>query len=102
MSVKIYHKTDLRIVSTVPQGVSPERDFELNVGGNIEDYGFIDVPYAYFELQKVNGEVVAIELQAPDIEPPTQPPSEIELLKTQVEAMSVDLEAFMEFYFSTL
>ncbi|WP_057766687.1 hypothetical protein [Cytobacillus praedii] len=85
MSIKIYRKSDLQIVSTVPEGIEPERDFELNVGGNIEDYGFIDVPYAHFKLEKVDEVVVAIETKAPPIpEPEPQPPTETEILMDYV------------------
>ncbi|KQL20465.1 hypothetical protein [Cytobacillus solani] len=85
MSVKIYRKSDLKIVSTVPVGISPERDFELNVGGNVEDYGFIEVTIPYFRLERVKGEVVAVEIEAPPSPPePPQPPTETEILMDYV------------------
>lgn len=85
MSIKIYRQSDLQIVSTVPEGITPERDFELNVGGNIEDYGFIDIPYAHFKLERVNGEVIAVETESPPIpDPEPKPPTDTELLMDYV------------------
>lgn len=85
MSIKIYRKSDLQIVSTVPEGVTPDRDFELNIKGNIDDYGIIDVPYAHFRLERVNGLVVAVEVEAPPFpDPEPQPPTETEILMDYV------------------
>jgi hypothetical protein len=89
MSIKIYRKSDLQIVSTVPEGITPERDFEINVGGDINNYGFIDVSIPHFRLERINGVVVAVEIDAPPIIIPEPEPTKEDLMGIEIAKMKL-------------
>ena len=82
----VYNKETLQIVGspasneTIEQFI--EKDVLFNFGGITTNYTSMEIPYEYFRLERINGEVVAVELKTPESEP--QPPTETEILMDYV------------------
>lgn len=99
MPIVCYRKSDLTIVGTVDDSMTPQQELELNVipnfDGNIEDYDFIETDKLYFHLELIDGEVVVIKDEPPVAETsPTleeqlaEKDKEITLLKAQNKALT--------------
>lgn len=69
MNRVVYRKSDLTLVGTLVAGMTDIQEINISVipnfGGKEEDYDSLDVPFDYFRLEEVNGEVVALELEPP-------------------------------------
>lgn len=90
----VYRMSDLKIVGTVVPNMTPNQEIELtaipNFGGTKEDYATLDVPFDYFKLEIVDGEVVAVELPPSDESKIEQEPSEADLLGMEITKMKLD------------
>lgn len=95
MKTVIYRISDLFHAGTIPVGGTFDSEWQLNVSpnfcGNKEDYAILDVPYDYFKLERIDGKVVAVEINPPPIPAPL--PSESELLMDYV--VNVDYRVTM-------
>lgn len=95
MTTIIYRIDSLQIVGTLASNETVEQVIEKDVipnsKGSAEDYASLDVPFDYFKLELVNGEVVAIELDPP--EPDPQPPTAKDILMDYI--VDVDFRVTM-------
>jgi hypothetical protein len=94
MTTIVYIKSNLKPVATIASNETFKmvvaKDVVTNFGGKESDYASLDVPFDYFKLENVNGEVQAVEVEPSAPEP--QPPSEIELLKQENEQLKGRLD----------
>lgn len=94
MAIIIYHKETLIPRGTVAKFSLINDEIKRNVfpnfGGAEEDYDFIEVPYTYFKLERVNGEVIVIEDNPPLIPDPDPQPSKEDLMGMELTKMKLE------------
>lgn len=108
MITVIYNKTTLQTVGTLASNETIEQAFKeavFNFKGTTDDYAALAVPFEYFRLEEVDGEVVAVETEAPSNTEELSPIEKLEQenaeLRAVVTAASSDLESFLIYYFTT-